>query len=86
MEWTAWWGETGSQQRGIQSKEEKDSKTNDGWEASTVQDMQYEMDNANHDDETKWLLPAYRTWRTSLISASKTSKASMDLSAKCWMH
>jgi hypothetical protein len=24
-----------------------------------VQDMQNEMDNANHDDETKWLLPAY---------------------------
>jgi hypothetical protein len=34
-------------------------KTNDGWEASTVQAMQNEMDNANHDDETKWLLPAY---------------------------
>ncbi len=37
----------------------KDSKTNDGWEASTVKDMQNEIDNANHDDETKWLLPAY---------------------------
>ncbi len=58
----------------------KDSKTNDRWEASTVQDMQNEMDNATTMTRRSGYYPP--TWRTSLITASKTSK--QDHEGRAW--
>jgi hypothetical protein len=42
----------------FRARGKRDSKTKNGWAASTGPDMQDEMDSANQDDETKWLLPA----------------------------